>query len=62
MIRLITLDSHDPAFNLATEEYLFSQNDDAVLLWQNYNAVIIGRNQNTLAEINKEVIDKYAKT
>lgn len=59
MIRLITLDSHDPAFNLATEEYLFSQNDDAVLLWQNYNAVIIGRNQNTLAEINKEVIDKY---
>lgn len=59
MMRLITLTSHNPEFNLAAEEYLFSQNDSAVMLWQNANAVIVGRNQNTLAEINKEAIDKY---
>ncbi|MBQ6053146.1 MAG: lipoate--protein ligase [Clostridia bacterium] len=57
---LLTLDSTEPQFNLAAEEYIFSHtNDDAVLLWQNNNAVIIGRNQNTLAEINKEAIEKY---
>ncbi len=59
-MRLITLASTEPEFNLAAEEYIFSHtNDDAVLLWQNKNAVIIGRNQNTLAEINKETIEKY---
>jgi lipoate-protein ligase A len=60
MTRLIVLDSVEPEFNLAAEEYLFSKTSDCfVMLWQNKNSVIIGRNQNTLAEINKEAIEKY---
>ena len=60
MTRLIVLNSTEPEFNLAAEEYIFSQTkDSAVLLWQNNNAVIIGRNQNTLSEINKDAIEKY---
>lgn len=60
MTRLIVLKSTEPEFNLAAEEYLFSETkDDIVILWQNKNAVIIGRNQNTLSEINQDSIEKY---
>ncbi|MBQ4628419.1 MAG: lipoate--protein ligase [Clostridia bacterium] len=60
MTRLIILKTTEPQFNLAAEEYIFSQTaDSAVILWQNKNAVIIGRNQNTLSEINQEVIEKH---
>jgi len=58
--RLIILQTVDPGFNLAAEEYLFSHtSDSSVVLWQNKNAVIIGRNQNTLSEINSDLIEKY---
>ena len=60
MTRLITLQTTDPGFNLAAEEFIFSRTkDDAVILWQNKNAVIIGRNQNTLTEINQDSVEKY---
>ena len=60
MKRLIILQSVEPEFNLAAEEYVFLHaEDDTVILWQNKNAVIIGRNQNTLSEINRESIEKY---
>jgi len=60
MTRLLVLQTTEPEFNLAAEEFIFSQTkDDAVILWQNKNAVIIGRNQNTLSEINQEVIEKH---
>lgn len=47
--------STDPAFNLALEEYAFSQmdrNDEYFMLWQNRPAVIIGRHQNAVEEVN----------
>lgn len=45
----------DPAFNLATEEWLLRHTEsDIFMLWRNASAVIVGRNQNTSAEINED--------
>lgn len=47
--------SHQPAFNLATEEYLLKNyQDDFFFLYSNSPALIVGKHQNTLAEINLE--------
>lgn len=47
----------DAAYNLALEECMTrSLKGSGILLWRNRNAVIIGRNQNTLAEINTDVL------
>lgn len=44
----------DPAYNLACEEYLFSQTAlDIAILWRNGPSVIIGRNQDTYAEADR---------
>lgn len=49
--------SNDPYFNMATEDYLFHKfQDDIFMLWRNDNAIIVGKHQNTLAEINLEVV------
>lgn len=52
-------DSNDPHFNLAFEEYVFSNicSDDMILLlWQNEPSVIAGKHQNTIEEINIDYI------
>lgn len=55
-MKLYVLKTHDPYYNLALEEYLFSETDDDIfMLWQNEPCVVIGKNQNAFAEIN---IDK----
>ncbi len=47
--------STDPYFNMALEEYLFTQRtDDICVLWQNSPAIIVGKHQNTMAEIDYE--------
>lgn len=49
--------SHNPAFNLATEEYLLNNmTEDIVYLYRNGPSVIVGSHQNTLAEINYDYI------
>ena len=49
----------DPYFNLAAEEYLLKQFDDDIFtLWRNDNAIIVGKHQNTLAEINVDVVNE----
>lgn len=51
--------SHDPAYNLAFEEYCLqelTQYDKIMLLWQNANAVIIGRYQNWQNEVDAEAV------
>ncbi len=61
-MKTILNDSKDPRFNLALEEYVLKYLDvdeDFVLLWQNANSVIIGRNQNTIEEINPEMVKKH---
>ncbi|UWD34684.1 lipoate--protein ligase [Mycoplasma cottewii] len=55
MINLLISKYHDPAINLAIEEYLtyhWKSKDPIVFFWQNANTIVVGRNQNTFAEIN----------
>ncbi len=47
--------SNNPAFNIATEEYLLKNyEDDFFFLYINTPALIVGKHQNSLAEINLE--------
>nr|WP_320117776.1 lipoate--protein ligase [uncultured Marinifilum sp.] len=51
--------SHNPAFNLATEEYLLKNyEDDFFFLYSNTPTLVVGKHQNTLAEINLEKTEK----
>ena len=57
--RFISLNTTDPAFNLAAEQYVFdslSRDYAYFMLWQNRPSVIIGRHQNTVAEVNETFI------
>lgn len=57
MFYLETL-SHDPAYNLAFEEYVLRTRTegDWLILWQNENTVVVGLNQNTLEEIDPDYV------
>ncbi len=58
-MKLIILETTDPHYNLAVEEYLLEQSDDdVIMLWQNAPTVVIGRNQNAFAEINGDYTEK----
>jgi lipoate---protein ligase len=49
----------DARINLALEEYVFRHkpvDDDVLLFYVNAPAIIVGRNQNTIEEINPEVV------
>jgi lipoate-protein ligase A len=51
--------STDPYFNLAAEEYVLKNfSEDCFMLWRNDNAIIVGKHQNTLSEINLEVVNE----
>lgn len=55
----LDLQTTDPAFNLAMEQYVFDslpRDRMYLMLWQNENAIIIGKHQNTLAEINESYV------
>ena len=57
--RYIQVDTTDPAFNLALEEYVFeslSKDYSYFILWQNAPTVVIGRHQNTFSEVNEAYI------
>ena len=50
-MKYIRLNTTDPYYNLAVEEFLFrSCEDDIFMLWQNAPSVIVGKNQNVYAE------------
>lgn len=47
----------NPAFNIASEEYLMKNFDeDVFLLYRNGPSIIVGKHQNTLSEINVEYV------
>lgn len=51
----------DPYYNLAFEEYVFTQMDPLeqyFILWQNYNSIVVGRFQNTAEEINRAFVEE----
>lgn len=53
--------SHDPAFNLALEEYTLRKlpaEHDYLLFYINEPSIIIGKNQNTAEEVNAEYVEK----
>ena len=57
-MRILWLDTQDPYFNLAAEEYLLKETEeDIFMLWQNADSVIVGRYQNTLAEVDMAFIE-----
>ncbi len=54
-MRYFISSSNNPAFNIATEEYLLKNyEDDFFFLYINTPALVVGKHQNTLAEINLE--------
>lgn len=62
-MKYLLIESTDPALNLALEEQLFNELQEGdtgwFLLWKNSPSIIVGRNQNTIAEINGELVKKY---
>ncbi len=51
--------TNNPAFNIATEEYLLrNKTEDCFYLYINNPSIIIGKHQNTLAEINVEYVQQ----
>lgn len=54
-MKLLRLKGNNPYYNLAYEEYLFTQvKEDCILIWQNDNSIIVGKHQNTGMEVNLE--------
>ena len=54
-IRILVSDSHNPWFNLATEDWIFHELEGGtqiLFLWRNADTVVIGRNQNPWSECN----------
>lgn len=60
-VRLFTSDSHNPWFNLATEDWIFRDMDPSyrvMFLWRNSDTVVIGRHQNPWKECNLEKMEE----
>lgn len=54
-VRVLLSNTHNPWFNLATEEWIFHEldpNTQTLFLWRNQETVVIGRNQNPWSECN----------
>lgn len=59
ILLVLRLDSVEPFWNLALEEYLLTgREEDILLLWQNDNAVVLGVNQNAFEEVNRDFVDE----
>ncbi len=59
-MKVIVLNSTNPYYNLAVEEYLFLHSEERVfMLWQNDKTVVIGKNQNAYTEVDKKIADSY---
>ncbi len=60
-IRVLLSDTHNPWFNLATEDYIFREMDPShhiLFLWRNADTVVIGRYQNPWAECDLEAMER----
>lgn len=62
MLFVDNLNEHDPALNLALEEYILRNGppgEDLLLFYINAPSIIIGRNQNTIEEINLSYVEQH---
>ncbi len=60
-MKTVRLNTINPAFNLASEEYLFKRATSGCplcVIWQNRDSIIIGVNQNAYAETDIEKVKK----
>lgn len=60
-IRVLLSDSHNPWFNLATEDWIFrelSPEQRVLFLWRNTETVVIGRFQNPWVECNTKKMEE----
>lgn len=57
--KIIVSELHNPAFNLALEEYLFNQKEEYVLFYINDSSVIIGSNQVWENEVDQDFCRKH---
>lgn len=60
-LRVLLTQTHNPWFNLATEDWIFREMDPTVqtlFLWRNSETVVIGRNQNPWSECNLARMEK----
>ncbi|GAB7078780.1 lipoate--protein ligase [Megalodesulfovibrio paquesii] len=58
-MRYLQLETTDPAFNLAVEEWILRHaEEDVFMLWRNAPSIIVGRNQNTRAQINEAFVQE----
>ncbi len=56
-MKFLILDSTNPYYNLAVEQYMFEKTNDTVfILWQNEPTVVIGKNQNVNAELDFDFV------
>ena len=52
-LRVLVANTHDPYFNLATEDWIFNDMDPrckVLFLWRNKDTIVIGRGQNAFSE------------
>jgi lipoate-protein ligase A len=52
-VRVLIADTHDPYFNLATEDWIYRDMDlerKVLYIWRNANTIVIGRGQNAWSE------------
>eukprot|EP01116_Phalansterium_solitarium_P016284 TRINITY_DN3763_c0_g1_i5.p1 TRINITY_DN3763_c0_g1~~TRINITY_DN3763_c0_g1_i5.p1 ORF type:complete len:368 (-),score=31.46 TRINITY_DN3763_c0_g1_i5:1281-2384(-) len=57
--------THDPLFNIATEDWIFNEGDltkQTLYLWRNNPTVVIGRNQNPFKECHLAKMDEEGVT
>lgn len=60
-IRILIAGTHNPWFNLATEDWIFKEMDPSMhtlFLWQNSETVVIGRYQNPWSECNLKKMEE----
>ncbi|MFP4266850.1 MAG: lipoate--protein ligase [Spirochaetaceae bacterium] len=60
-IRVLISETHDPWFNLATEDYIFREMDPSqhiLFLWRNVDTIVIGRYQNPWGECNLKAMEE----
>ncbi len=56
-MKFLLLETQNPYFNLAVEEYFFKKTEETVFIfWQNEPSVVIGKNQNINAELNLDYV------
>jgi len=64
-IRVLKSTTHDPLFNLATEDWIFREGDPSqqtLFLWRNSPTVVIGRNQNPWKECHLKDMERDGVT